>query len=292
VNASDQVDANGNAFDASGFAVNNARIMAEGGSGGFGAYIEYQFASTDTNDTGGFDLVTDPLLDAYVTQDLGGMMLTIGRHKVVGNASSMEHERDMFFQTRSNIGYHYVNRDEGVSISGEGNVNWSVGISDGFDGTADEYRINAHAGMDFGGGFSAGISYTQDGFQDGDAIIVDLAYASDAFNVGLEFLSMNDGGAFTAASDLATFFKTDGSAVAQPTALFLDPDAAPFAVNATIPLGGESHIGVRFQDSDIDAFGETIDVAYKMGNWTAQYTTVDGDAIDSDFIIVGLQVGF
>jgi hypothetical protein len=285
--------------DQSGFGVNNARIMAHGGSGGFGAYVEYQLAGGGADLT--FDVDEDPggdadadgnitlpgndrLLDAYVTQELGGMKLTMGRHKVVGNASAMEHERDMFFQTRSNIGYHFASRDEGLTLSGGEGFNWSIGIADGSDGNTDEYRMSAHGDMDFGGGMSGGITFTSDGANDGETIIVDFAYAAEAFTVGVEFASVGeDGGAFTGA--------TDGSVLAAPTAEF-GTDSSPYAVAATFPLGGESAIGLRYQDSDSDAGGTTVDIAYNYGMWGFQYTTSDGDANDGDAITVGLQVGF
>ena len=258
--------------DVADFGVNNARIMASGGSGGFGAYVEY-------------NLEGSALLDAYVTQDLGGMTLGLGRHKVVGNASSMEHERDMFFQTRSNIGYHYVNRDEGLTLSGGDGFNWSIGIADGTDLGGDEYRISAHADMDFGGGIAGGVTFTSatdNNGIDGDALIIDLSYSSDAFTVVAEMAQIGeDDGAFTGA--------TDGSALAIPQATFA-PDTSPYAVTATFPLGGESSIGVRYQDSDNAVFDTQTEVAYNYGNWGVQYTKNDG--LDIDGIIVGLQVGF
>jgi len=259
-------------IDFADFGVNNARIMASGGSDGFGAYVEY-------------NLEGSALLDAYVTQDLGGMTLGLGRHKVVGNASSMEHERDMFFQTRSNIGYHYVNRDEGLTLSGGDGFNWSIGIADGTDLGGDEYRISAHADMDFGGGIAGGVTFTSatdNNGIDGDALIIDLSYSSDAFTVVAEMAQIGeDDGAFTGA--------TDGSALAIPQATFA-PDTSPYAVTATFPLGGESSIGVRYQDSDNAVFDTQTEVAYNYGNWGVQYTKNDG--LDIDGIIVGLQVGF
>ena len=259
-------------LDFANFGVNNARIMASGGSDGFGAYVEY-------------NLEGSALLDAYVTQDLGGMTLGLGRHKVVGNASSMEHERDMFFQTRSNIGYHYVNRDEGLTLSGGDGFNWSIGIADGTDLGGDEYRISAHADMDFGGGIAGGVTFTSatdNNGIDGDALIIDLSYSSDAFTVVAEMAQIGeDDGAFTGA--------TDGSALAIPQATFA-PDTSPYAVTATFPLGGESSIGVRYQDSDNAVFDTQMEVAYNYGNWGVQYTKNDG--LDIDGIIVGLQVGF
>ena len=259
-------------IDFADFGVNNARIMASGGSDGFGAYVEY-------------NLEGSALLDAYVTQDLGGMTLGLGRHKVVGNASSMEHERDMFFQTRSNIGYHYVNRDEGLTLSGGDGFNWSIGIADGTDLGGDEYRISAHADMDFGGGIAGGVTFTSatdNNGIDGDALIIDLSYSSDAFTVVAEMAQIGeDDGAFTGA--------TDGSALAIPQATFA-PDTSPYAVTATFPLGGESSIGVRYQDSDNAVFDTQMEVAYNYGNWGVQYTKNDG--LDIDGIIVGLQVGF
>ena len=259
-------------LDFADFGVNNARIMASGGSDGFGAYVEY-------------NLEGNALLDAYVTQDLGGMTLGLGRHKVVGNASSMEHERDMFFQTRSNIGYHYVNRDEGLTLSGGDGFNWSIGIADGTDLGGDEYRISAHADMDFGGGIAGGVTFTSatdNNGIDGDALIIDLSYSSDAFTVVAEMAQIGeDDGAFTGA--------TDGSALAIPQATFA-PDTSPYAVTATFPLGGESSIGVRYQDSDNAVFDTQTEVAYNYGNWGVQYTKNDG--LDIDGIIVGLQVGF
>jgi len=259
--------------DTGDFGVNNARIMASGGSGGFGAYIEY-------------NLEGNALLDAYVTQDLGGMTLGFGRHKVVGNASAMEHERDMFFQTRSNIGYHFANRDEGLTLSGGDGFNWSIGIADGTDFGGDEYRISAHGDMDFGGGIAAGVTYTaaNDGAVDGDTLIIDLSYTADAFSIVAEMAQVGeDDGAFTGA--------TDGSAIAGPLTAF-DADSSPFAVSATFPLGGESSIGVRFQDGDDAAETETTDVAYNYGMWGFQYTHLENNALDTDFFLVGLQVGF
>jgi hypothetical protein len=61
-------------------------------------------------------------------------------------------------------------------------------------------------------------------------------------------------------------------------------------VTATFPLGGESSIGVRYQDSDNAVFDTQTEVAYNYGNWGVQYTKNDG--LDIDGIIVGLQVGF
>ena len=213
------------------------------------------------------------------------MTLGLGRHKVVGNASSMEHERDMFFQTRSNIGYHYVNRDEGLTLSGGDGFNWSIGIADGTDLGGDEYRISAHADMDFGGGIAGGVTFTSatdNNGIDGDALIIDLSYSSDAFTVVAEMAQIGeDDGAFTGA--------TDGSALAIPQATFA-PDTSPYAVTATFPLGGESSIGVRYQDSDNAVFDTQMEVAYNYGNWGVQYTKNDG--LDIDGIIVGLQVGF
>jgi hypothetical protein len=259
-------------IDFANFGVNNARIMASGGSDGFGAYVEY-------------NLEGNALLDAYVSQDLGGMTLAFGRHKVVGNASAMEHERDMFFQTRSNIGYHYANRDEGLTLSGGDGFNWSIGIADGTDLGSDEYRISAHADMDFGGGIAGGVTFTSatdNNGIDGDALIIDLSYSSDAFTVVAEMAQIGeDDGAFTGA--------TDGSALAIPQATFA-PDTSPYAVTATFPLGGESSIGVRYQDSDNAVFDTQTEVAYNYGNWGVQYTKNDG--LDIDGIIVGLQVGF
>jgi hypothetical protein len=259
-------------IDFANFGVNNARIMASGGSDGFGAYVEY-------------NLEGNALLDAYVSQDLGGMTLAFGRHKVVGNASAMEHERDMFFQTRSNIGYHYANRDEGLTLSGGDGFNWSIGIADGTDLSGDEYRISAHADMDFGGGIAGGVTFTSatdNNGIDGDALIIDLSYSSDAFTVVAEMAQIGeDDGAFTGA--------TDGSALAIPQATFA-PDTSPYAVTATFPLGGESSIGVRYQDSDNAVFDTQMEVAYNYGNWGVQYTKNDG--LDIDGIIVGLQVGF
>jgi hypothetical protein len=259
-------------IDFANFGVNNARIMASGGSDGFGAYVEY-------------NLEGNALLDAYVSQDLGGMTLAFGRHKVVGNASAMEHERDMFFQTRSNIGYHYANRDEGLTLSGGDGFNWSIGIADGTDLGGDEYRISAHADMDFGGGIAGGVTFTSatdNNGIDGDALIIDLSYSSDAFTVVAEMAQIGeDDGAFTGA--------TDGSALAIPQATFA-PDTSPYAVTATFPLGGESSIGVRYQDSDNAVFDTQTEVAYNYGNWGVQYTKNDG--LDIDGIIVGLQVGF
>ncbi len=262
--------------DVADFGVNNARIMASGGSGGFGAYVEY-------------NLEGSTLLDAYITQDLGGMTLGLGRHKVVGNASSMEHERDMFFQTRSDIGYHYVNRDEGLTLSGGDGFNWSIGIADGTDFGGDEYRISAHGDMDFGGGISAGVTYTSAtdaAGNDGDALIVDVAWAMDALSIGVELAQVGeDGGAFTAAGQF------DGSALAQPNAIF-DNDTSPMAIAVTYDLGGESAIGVRMQDNDDAAETESVDVAYNWGMWGVQYSMLDTAAGDTDTIIVGLQVGF
>jgi hypothetical protein len=259
-------------IDFANFGVNNARIMASGGSDGFGAYVEY-------------NLEGNALLDAYVSQDLGGMTLAFGRHKVVGNASAMEHERDMFFQTRSNIGYHYANRDEGLTLSGGDGFNWSIGIADGTDLSGDEYRISVYADMDFGGGIAGGVTFTSatdNNGIDGDALIIDLSYSSDAFTVVAEMAQIGeDDGAFTGA--------TDGSALAIPQATFL-PDTSPYAVTATFPLGGESSIGVRYQDSDNAVFDTQTEVAYNYGNWGVQYTKNDG--LDIDGIIVGLQVGF
>jgi hypothetical protein len=259
-------------IDFANFGVNNARIMASGGSDGFGAYVEY-------------NLEGNALLDAYVSQDLGGMTLAFGRHKVVGNASAMEHERDMFFQTRSNIGYHYANRDEGLTLSGGDGFNWSIGIADGTDLGGDEYRISAHGDMDFGGGIAGGVTFTSatdNNGIDGDALIIDLSYSSDAFTVVAEMAQIGeDDGAFTGA--------TDGSALAIPQATFA-PDTSPYAVTATFPLGGESSIGVRYQDSDNAVFDTQTEVAYNYGNWGVQYTKNDG--LDIDGIIVGLQVGF
>lgn len=260
--------------DTGDFGVNNARIMASGGSGGFGAYIEY-------------NLEGSALLDAYVTQDLGGMTLGFGRHKVVGNASAMEHERDMFFQTRSNVGYHFANREEGLTLSGGDGFNWSIGVADGTDAGGDEYRISAHADMDFGGGIAGGVTYTSAtdaAGVDGDTIIIDLSYSADAFSIVAEMAQVgDDAGAFTGA--------TDGSAIAAPTTAF-DADSSPFAVSATFPLGGESSIGVRYQDGDDAAESETIDVAYNYGMWGFQYTMFENNAGDTDTILVGLQVGF
>ena len=262
--------------DVADFGVNNARIMASGGSGGFGAYVEY-------------NLEGSALLDAYVTQDLGGMTLGLGRHKVVGNASSMEHERDMFFQTRSDIGYHYVNRDEGLTLSGGDGFNWSIGVADGTDFGGDEYRISAHGDMDFGGGISAGVTYTSAtdaAGNDGDALIVDVAWAMDALSIGVELAQVGeDGGAFTAAGQF------DGSALAGPNDFF-DNDSSPMAIAVTYDLGGESAIGVRMQDNDDAAETEAVDIAYNWGMWGVQYSMLDTAAGDTDTIIVGLQVGF
>jgi hypothetical protein len=263
--------------DTGDFGVNNARIMASGGSGGFGAYIEY-------------NLEGNALLDAYVTQDLGGMTLGFGRHKVVGNASAMEHERDMFFQTRSDIGYHYVNRDEGLTLSGGDGFNWSIGVADGTDAGSDEYRISAHGDMEFGGGISAGVTYTSAtdaAGNDGDAIIVDVAWAMDALSIGVEFAQVGeDGGAFT-----TTGAQFDGSALAGPNAFF-DNDSSPMAIAVTYDLGGESSIGVRLQDNDDAAETEAVDIAYNIGMWGVQYSMFENAAGDTDTIIVGLQVGF
>ena len=257
--------------DVSGFGVNNARIMASGGSGGFGAYVEY-------------NLEGNALLDAYVTQDLGGMTLGLGRHKVVGNASSMQHERDMFFQTRSDIGYHYAQRDEGITLSGGDGFNWSVGLADGTDADTDEYRFSAHADMDFGSGLTGGLTYTQDGATDGDALIVDLAYSMDTLSIGVEFVSLGEDG-------IANTGATDGSALAGPNAVF-DADSSPMAITVTYGLGGDSAIGIRMQDNDDAAETEAIDIAYNWGMWGAQYSTVDNAGGDTDRILVGLQVGF
>ena len=196
-------------------------------------------------------------------------------------------ERDMFFQTRSNIGYHYVNREEGLTLSGGDGFNWSVGLADGTDAGGDEYRISAHADMDFGGGIAGGLTFTSatDGAGvDGDALIIDLSYSADAFSIVAEMAQIgDDDGAFTGA--------TDGSALATPTTAF-NADSSPIAISATFPLGGESSIGVRMQDGDDANSTETIDVAYNYGMWGIQYTTIDSDVVDTDFIIVGLQVGF
>jgi hypothetical protein len=199
----------------------------------------------------------------------------------------MEHERDMFFQTRSNIGYHFANRDEGLTLSGGDGFNWSIGIADGTAGNGDDYRISAHGDMDLGGGIAAGLTYTSSADaqgNDGDTIIIDLSYSTDAFSIVAEMAQVGeDGGAFTGA--------TDGSAIAAPTTAF-DPDSSPFAVSATFPLGGESSIGVRFQDGDDALESETIDVAYNYGMWGFQYTMLENNLVDTDTITVGLQVGF
>lgn len=257
--------------DTSGFGVNNARLSMSGGSGGFGAFAQYQ-------------LEGGALLDAYVTQDLGGMTLSIGRQKVMWNASSAGAEQDMFFETRSNIGGSFAGRDEGVNLSGGDGFNWGVGIADGSDGNADEYRMSAHGDMDFGGGMAAGVSYTSDGFSEGSTIVVDFSYAAESFNLGVEFADVSeDGGAFTGG---------DGSALAT-AADALGADSSPWAVAATMPLGGDSSIGIRYQDADTANGDTSIDVCYNYGNWSFQYTMTDDDTdTGTDTLLAGLQVGF
>jgi hypothetical protein len=303
--------------DESGFGINNARLMLSGGSGGFGVFVEYQLAAgndptydpTDGNaevldDPGtidvdesvdfnegdeeatGTDRDENQLLDAYVTQELGGMKLSIGRMKVVGNASAMEHERDMFFQTRSNIGYHFATRDEGVQLSGNSGFNWSIGIADGTDGNNDEYRMSLHADMDFGGGLTGGATLTSDGDSEGETLIIDLGYTMDAISVSAEMAQVGeDGGAFTG--------NGDGSVFGEASAAF-EGDSSPWAVAATYALGGDSHIGIRLQDADTEAGDSSIDIAYHWQSWNIQYSTYDNDNDDAqeDMLIVGVQVGF
>jgi hypothetical protein len=268
--------------DTADFGVNNARIMASGGSGGFGANIEY-------------NLATSALLDAYITQDLGGMTLGAGRHKVVGNASSMQHERDMFFQTRSNIGYHFVNRDEGITLSGGDGFNWSIGIADGDDTGADtsDYRMSAHADMNFGGGIAAGITYTSTdngAGAEGDSLIIDLSYTMDALSISFEMAEVNDSGGFT--TDGTVFDGSDADwAVPTNTSTF-DADSSPMSIAVTYNLGGESSIGLRIQDNDDAAETEAMDVAYNYGMYGIQYSSWESTTTDSDRILIGLQVGF
>jgi hypothetical protein len=312
--------------------------MLSGGSGGFGAYIEYQFATgvygyenvdgtvgtpnipavdadndPDTDDPDNDDEYTagsattvtgksyggPQLLDAYITQDLGGMKLTMGRFKVVGNASAMEHERDMFFATRSNIGYHYATRDEGVQLSGNSGFNWSVGIANGQDDgqTADDsdYRISLHGDMDFGGGLKGGLTYTDDASdEDDNALIIDLSYSMDNITFMAEMANIAEGGGGYTGNG-------DGSVFGYTTAAFGATDAAgdadgssPYSLAVTYGLGGDSSIGIRMQDADNDAGDSSIDVAYNWSNWSIQYSTFDndGDTAMDDMLVVGCQVGF
>ena len=192
----------------------------------------------------------------------------------------------------SDIGYHFATRDEGVQLSGAAGFNWSVGIADGGDGDADEYRMSVHGDMDFGGGLTGGLTFTSgtDGLGiEGDTLIIDLGYTMDAISVHAEMAQVgDDGGAFTGNGDGSIF----GAAISQ-----FEGDSSPYAVAVTYDLGGESSIGIRIQDSDDEAGRTQTDIGYNYGNWGIQYSTFDNDTEDEgddveDLLLVSLQVGF
>jgi hypothetical protein len=270
--------------DVSGFLINNARIMAEGGSDGFGAYIEYAF---DLN----------ALLEGYVTQELGGMKLTAGRTRFVTTATSAEHERDMTFMNRSWIGNTYTGRSEGVQLSGgEGGMNWNVGISNGSDDIVDDYQISAHVDAEIGGGMAVGATYTQDDFTDSDAFIIDFSWSGEGMGVAAEIASLSENGSAVPfdALGLGGFDGSIGVAVLNTgfaQTLAAAADITPFAVCAHFDVGGGNTLAARYQDADIDN-ADVIDIAYGMGNYTIQYSMYGEAAGDSDVILAGLQVGF
>jgi hypothetical protein len=269
--------------DASGFLINNARIMAEGGTGDFGAYVEYAF---DIN----------ALLEGYVSHDLGGMKVTAGRTRFVTSATSGQHERDMTFMNRSWIGNTFTGRSEGVQLSGGDGVNWNIGISNGADSILDEYQISAHADMDFGGGITGGLTYTSDGSNDGNSFIIDLGYAADGWGIAAEMANISEDGA-GAPFDAIGLGGFDGSigvgVLSSITAQTLAgaADISPYAVSAHFELGGESMIAVRYQDADFDD-ATVLDVAYGLGMYTIQYSSYGAAVGDTDVILAGLQVGF
>ena len=152
-----------------------------------------------------------------------------------------------------------------------------------FRGGASRDLGGAADGAGDGMGMTIGLSSHDDGDDASDeSVVLDFALSNSTFSFSAEFA--DNGGSTTGA----------GSEMNANPEVLVGIGESPSAFAATMAVGANWEIGVRFQDGDASDDDEDLDIAanYYVSGHDVKYTIGYSDDDDSDVITIGLQVGF
>ena len=126
--------------DLGGFNIDNVRLDFSATVEDFEIYVQYEASGTPQAATDLFAGV-ERVLDAYGAWNLSEeFKVTFGQFRPAFlNFSKAQNEDTLFFANRSFNEFFWASRDAGVELSGNfESFRWWAGLSNGFDGTADE----------------------------------------------------------------------------------------------------------------------------------------------------------
>jgi hypothetical protein len=284
--------------DMAGFEIEVARVILHGQRGDYEYMLDYDFAANALEDAAiGFPCAA-------------GIHIHVGRIGAPIGTSGELNDALLFFPNRTFSGEGQGALDTGVRFYHQhGSLHSNLSVTNGSDGTADEYLVAGRLSYDLTGNgallhsegaydgpesvaTTASVSYFDDGgvagSLDADGLVLDVRAVTNVYSVAVEWMDVGDA--------LSTFFPAAG-----PGAPGLVPRSTPWNAQGTWRASQDWELGLRIQELDDSAQTSVLDFAASRTfpgegrdlSWTLGWTRLETSAAlggDVDTLLARLLI--